>query len=116
MSARPTRAFVDIGLFEIEQKTPGSGGSDQMIAKVRARAANVGCDALIIGEPSERVQSVTGQSLGTVHSAPGSSHGMYQGTTSSSVNVVRGHRAVCVVYTEAPAATQVTGPRPEVSL
>lgn len=69
MSGRPTRAFVDVGLFEIEQNTPGSGGSDEMIAKVRARAANVGCDALILGEPSERVQSVTGQSFGTVHSA-----------------------------------------------
>lgn len=108
MSARPTRPFVDVGLFEIEQMTPGSGGTDAMIAKVRARAANLGCDALIIGEPSERVQSVTGQHFGTVQSQ-GPSYGTYQGMSSSSVNVVRGHRAVCAVYTDAPATTQVSG-------
>ncbi|MBK6696813.1 MAG: hypothetical protein IPG50_32175 [Myxococcales bacterium] len=108
MATRPSRAFVEVGLFEIEQRSPTSGGTPEMLAKVRARAAGVGCDALMVGEPTERVQSVTGQSYGTVHRGGGASYGTYQGMSTGSVNVVRGQRAVCIVYTE-PQTTVTTG-------
>ncbi len=105
----PSRPFVEVGLFEIEQDSPHSGGTSEMITKLRARAAQVGCDALLLGGSTERVQSVTTQHMGTVQaSSPGMTNGSYSGTGYSSVNTVRGHRATCIVYTDAP--TPATAP------
>jgi len=104
----PTRPYVEVGLFEIEQRTPTSGGSPEMIEKLRARAAQVGCDALVVSEARERIQSVSTHSHGTVHHT-GPNHGMVHTTGYGTVNVVRKHTAACVVFTDGPATAVTAG-------
>ncbi len=102
----PTRPHVEVGLFEIEQRTPASGGTPEMIGKLRERAARVGCDALVVSEARERIQSVTTHHHGTVQQT-GGQYGTMQSTGYGTVNVVRKHTAACVVFTE-DAATRTT--------
>lgn len=95
---RPQRPHVEVGVFEIEQRSPASAGSPKMLEKLRARAARIGCDALVVSEPQDRVQSVTTRSYGTLHqtsASTGTVHTMGYGHA----NVVRKHMAACVVYT-----------------
>lgn len=93
---RPERPIVEVGLFEIEQNSPASGGMSTMVDKLRVRAAELGCDGILLGEATERVQSVTGQSVGQAPSG-----GVTQGFQVGQVNSVRGRRAVCFVYRDA---------------
>ena len=114
MTQRPARPAVEVGYFEIEQQSPASGGTPEMMSKLREEAAAVGCDALLVSEPHDRVQSYSGQHQGVVHTTgtgygaqPAS--GTYQGTSSVSANRVRSHRAICLMFTDdattAPAST-----------
>jgi hypothetical protein len=114
MTAPPTRPNVDVGYFEIEQRSPASGGTPEMISKLRARAAEVGCDALVLTAATDRIQSYSGQSFGTVHTTsagPGMGGvGAYQGTTYGTANHVRGHHAVCIVFTDTPGSSAPSAP------
>jgi len=105
LSARPERPTVDVGLFEIEQRTPMSGGSPSMIRKLREQAAIRGCDAVLVADATERVVSTTAHTTGTVQRTGNANHGTYSGTTSYSENRVRGHRAVCLAYRDAVVTT-----------
>lgn len=89
---RPTRPIVEVGLFEIEQNSPASGGTSTMIEKLRNRAAELGCDGVLLGEATSRVQSVTGQSV----AAPSGGIGVQTGQ----VHTLQGRRAVCFVYSD----------------
>jgi hypothetical protein len=79
-----------------------------MIRKLRASAGEVGCDALLVSEPHDRVQSYSGQQQGVVHTTgtgAQSGFGTYQGSSTYSANRVRSHRAVCLVFTDPAPAT-----------
>lgn len=105
VSSAPDRPYVEVGLFEIEQRTPNSDGTPEMFDKLRVRAAQIGCDALVVTASTDRVQSVSGQSFGAVRTTSagmGGGYGHYSGMHYGSVNTVRGHRAACVVYKEPP--------------
>lgn len=104
-SARPPRPGVEVGLIEIEQQSPASGGTPEMVDKVRRRAAEIGCDAVLLSEPTDRVQSYSGSSMGQVQRGTG----MYMGTHTARPNYVRSHRATCFVYTDANAPQAVEG-------
>lgn len=112
MTQRPERAAVEVGFFEIEQQSPAAGGTPEMLRKLRARAGAVGCDALVISEPHDRVQSYSGMQSGTVHTT-GAGFGTYQGSSTYSANRVRSHRAVCLVFNEPDASPSVTPERQE---
>jgi len=112
LSQTPPRQHVEVGLFEIEQQSPQSGGTPEMIAKLRDRAARVGCDAIVLTGTSDRVQSVSTQGTGVATSPRTYQHHSY-----GTVNVVRSHRATCVVYTgelasAPPAVAPVATPAP----
>lgn len=115
IAAKPDRPNVEIGFFEIEQQSPASGGTPEMMRKLRERAGMIGCDALVIMESTDRVQSYSGQTCGTVPttlSGPGpGAVGTCQGMSCGTANHVRGHRAVCIVYSDAPSYTS-TPPSP----
>jgi hypothetical protein len=111
----PTRPHVEVGLFEIEQRTPASGGTPEMIGKLRERAARVGCDALVVSEARERIQSVTTHHHGTVHQH-GPHYGTMHSTGTGTVNVVRKHTAACVVFTEDAAVRTTQTSAGEVAL
>jgi hypothetical protein len=115
MSQRPERAAVEVGFFEIEQQSPAAGGTPEMIRKLRARAGAVGCDALLISEPHDRVQSYSGMQSGTVHTTGagyGTQPGFYQGSSTYSANRVRSHRAICLVFSEQDAKPTTTETAP----
>jgi hypothetical protein len=113
MTAQPTRPNVEVGYFEIEQQSPTSGGTPAMIAKLRERAGRVGCDALVLTASTDRIQSYSGQTFGTVHTTSAGpamgGTGSYQGMTYGSANHVRGHHAVCIVYSDDPPRTTPAG-------
>lgn len=90
---RPERPVVEVGQFEIEQNSPASGGMSTMVEKLRTRAGELGCDGLILGEATERIQSLTSQSV-----APPTGGGVAITAGTGQVNTVRGRRAVCFVY------------------
>lgn len=101
MTQRPERPAVEVGFFEIEQQSPAAGGTPEMIAKLREEAGAVGCDALLVSEPHDRVQSYSGQHQGTVTTTGGPQPtGAYQGTSNYSANRVRSHRAICLMFTD----------------
>jgi len=116
MTQRPTRAAVEVGFFEIEQQSPASGGTPEMMTRLREEAAAVGCDALLVSEPHDRVQSYSAQHNGVVHSTgavvgsqPGS--GTYQGTSTATANRVRSHRAICLMFTDEATAAPASAER-----
>ncbi len=92
----PPSPFVEVGLFEIEQQTPLSPGTTEMIAKLRERAAEIGCDAVLVTRETDRVISSTGQYQGTA-TGIGPTY-QVQGTTTRSTASVHGLRAVCIAY------------------
>lgn len=99
MTQRPARPAVEVGYFEIEQQSPAAGGTPEMIRKLREEAAAVGCDALLVSEPHDRIQGYSGQHQGQVNGAG------YQGTSNYSASRVRSHRAICLMFTEEASAT-----------
>jgi hypothetical protein len=114
MTTQPTRPSVEVGYFEIEQQSPASSGTPAMIAELRTRAGRMGCDALVLTGSTDRIQSYSGQSYGTVHTTsagPGTmGMGTYQGTSYGTANHVRGHRAVCIVFSDPPGTSPASPP------
>jgi hypothetical protein len=108
MTQRPARQAVEVGYFEIEQDSPAAGGTPEMMNKLRENAASVGCDALLVSEPHERIQGYAGQHQGVVR---GAGAGTYQGTSTYSASRVRSHRAICLMFTE-DGATSPSAPAP----
>jgi hypothetical protein len=92
----PSVPFVEVGLFEIEQQTPLSPGTTEMIGKLRERAAEIGCDAVLVTRETDRVISSSGQYQGTATGA-GPTY-QVQGTTTRTTASVHGLRALCIVY------------------
>lgn len=62
-----------------------------MIRKVRQRAAEIGCDAVLLSGPTDRVQSYSSSSVGRVN--PGT--GTHMRSHTGQPNYVRSHRAAC---------------------
>jgi hypothetical protein len=88
----PTRPHVDLAFLEADEDTgTGAEGSGPIIAKLRARAGQLGCDALVLGAPFSRIDSFT--------------------TTLSGVATDRrGLAATCIVYTSAAEASGAAAP------
>jgi hypothetical protein len=47
-SAPPTRPYVDVALLEAEQAKPSRAATAALIAALRKRAAQHGCDAIVV--------------------------------------------------------------------
>jgi len=77
------RPYQEIGIIEARQATPASGhGQSEIIAELRALAAEKGCHGIVITGSSDKV----------VGSA-------YDGT--GSVTTLKGYSATCIVFTSA---------------
>lgn len=108
--APPERPFVEVGLFEIEQESPQSGDSAEMLEKLREEAATVGCDALVITGHTQRVQSASSDHHGTVSGSRGSGSANYRGSSQHHINTVRGQRAACIVYKDGETTSTTAAP------
>jgi hypothetical protein len=87
-SAPPTRPYIDVAYLEAEQDSEWSSDETPVFfTKLRERAANLGCDAVVIGNPTHRDK-------------PGL--GMHE----DGRNMVTGQTATCVMYTDEPVATK----------
>lgn len=53
-SGPPPRAHADVALLEVEQYDRFDGGTPKILAELRKKAAEMGCDAVVIGARSER--------------------------------------------------------------
>lgn len=79
-SGKPDRSFAEVGMIEAQQQSGWSVDQPTAILqKLRQKAADVGCDGIIV--------------LGSNDAVVGSS-GQYGG----SVATLRGYRATCIVY------------------
>jgi hypothetical protein len=47
---RPPRTGVEIGLIEIEHDSPMSAETPDVVVKLRTRAAQIGCDAVLLSD------------------------------------------------------------------
>ena len=75
----PNRPYVEVGLLEARQDSAYSlDGSARIIAEMRERAAELGCDALVVTGSSDIVQP---------------------DFLSDTVDTLRGYRGTCIVYT-----------------
>lgn len=101
----PQRPFREAGSFEIEQQSAFSAGSRTMIAKLQSKAAEIGCDAIVVGQVSST--SSTGTLVGSAFATSPSSALIVGGTYG-----VRGHRAACLVYTDMNALAMDPGNLP----
>ncbi len=80
------RRYVDVAFLEAEQESGYSGaGTPQFLAGLRARAATMGCDALVVGAPTNAV--TVGIDLKTPMNR-------------------KGIGATCIVYDDLPAAAE----------
>ena len=84
-SAPPTRPHVDVALIESDEESENSFASTAaLLAKMRERAAELGCDALVIGHEYSN-QDVLLSSL------------------TSKSHQARGFSGTCIMYTDAGA-------------
>lgn len=65
-AAPPTRPHVDLALIEAAEDGGVGGGSGRLIAKLRLQAATLGCDALVLGTPSSRIDTLTASLTGVI--------------------------------------------------
>lgn len=57
-TALPPHPYVDVAQLEAEQTSELSGdGHEQFVAKLRVQAAEIGCDGIILGQPTAREES-----------------------------------------------------------
>jgi hypothetical protein len=54
----PARPHVDVGLLEVEEQSGFGPGTQALVDSLRDRAAEIGCDALVIGGVSSKVSEV----------------------------------------------------------
>jgi MinD superfamily P-loop ATPase len=87
-TTRPERPYVEVALAEVRQESAYSEhGPAALLDHLRTRAAERGCEGLIIQGPADKT--------------------IAYGTT------LRGYRAVCIVYRPRPAATIDSAARTE---
>jgi len=90
---RPAQPFVEVGLLEAEQASElSTDDSTTVLAKLREKAGEIGCDGIILTDRTDRVVSAQ--------------HQQYEGSSLShtSVNRLQGYRAACIVYQPGEAA------------
>ncbi len=80
-ASRPERPFVEVGLIEAQQNTIYGDGAVTVLEKLRAHAAEQGCDAII----------VTGSNDAVVGGGGGNAAGSWIAT-------LHGYRASCIMY------------------
>jgi hypothetical protein len=65
---RPPRSHVDVALIESEQETAGSDGDTaEIIWSMREEAGKLGCDGIILGGVSSRIDTLTSFFSDTTH-------------------------------------------------
>jgi hypothetical protein len=86
MESRPKEDFVEVGLFEAQARASGLAADDraEVLAKMRERAGEMGCDGLIIAGSDDKVEGYVSHGEGSTTTYPG-------------------YRASCIVFTGAPA-------------
>jgi len=90
-SGAPQRSHVDVAFLEAEEASSFSThGTPEMLAKLRERGAQMGCDAVVIGGLSSRDPGI-GDAEAWIVEHPKGRKGIY---------------ATCIVYTEPPVARQ----------
>lgn len=58
-SGPPSRAHVDLALIEATQQSSSSdGGTAELVAQMRSKAGELGCDALVISDAVSRADSL----------------------------------------------------------
>ena len=83
-SGAPARQFVDVAYLEAEQDSEWSSDmTPEFFTKLRERAASLGCDGVVIGNPTHR-------------DAPGF------GTKGDGRNFVNGITATCIMFVDEP--------------
>jgi hypothetical protein len=93
----PQRPFVEVGAIESQQQSMSQDGVDVIYAKMRAEAGKRGCDALVIVGSNDATQ-VSGS--------------MSHGSGSVGSRTLKGYRATCVVFTDAPDTSAAAAPAP----
>jgi hypothetical protein len=56
-SGPPARPHVDVALLEVGKGDDNSGGTSQMIQTLRQKAADMGCDGVVVGGMTTRARS-----------------------------------------------------------
>lgn len=85
-SSTPSRPFTEVGMIESQQESMYSGDSPQQVFfKLRAEAAQRGCEALIV-------------------SSNDGVHGDSWSAGGGAVRTLKGYRGTCIVYKDSPQA------------
>ena len=89
----PTSRYVEVGLLQARQSSNLSGHKlPDIISAMRARAAKVGCDGIILNGPSNKLQASS----------------YHNGKTSrSSTTTLEGYLGTCIVFLAGPAPSQL---------
>ena len=88
-SAAPARPHVDVAFIEATEQSWGSSASvAQIMNELRKRAAQLGCDGVVIGSRFARVDDLNTLLTGNAHD-------------------VQGLTGTCIVYTDAALTTLV---------
>ncbi|HWA78475.1 MAG TPA: hypothetical protein VG937_39335 [Polyangiaceae bacterium] len=67
-SGPPDRPHIDLALIEAEQQSSGTeGGTAALVAALRAKAGELGCDALVIGSALSRTDTLANALTGYEH-------------------------------------------------
>jgi len=97
-SAPPTRPHVDVALIESDEESENSFASTAaLLAKMRERAAELGCDALVIGHEYSNQDVLLSSLTGKSHQA-------------------RGFSGTCIMYTDAGAPPPVAAPSASIAI
>ena len=111
IAERPARPFTEIGFVEV-QEARGRYTSSELVAELRARAGQEGCDAVIFLGDNDAVWSSSSSSTSTTTSGDDDGSGSSTTTTtteSDSAGTRNGYRGACIVYLDpvsgAPGAT-----------
>jgi hypothetical protein len=92
-SGPPARPHVDVALLEVKQYDRFDGGTPEILANLVMKAAEMGCDGVVIGGQRERDGAPTGSSWALIDPGDRTMH------------------ATCIVYS-GPAPAAVPAPAP----
>lgn len=81
--AAPQKPHAEIGMLTVEENGAGSASTEALVDKLRDRAGDAGCDAIILEETTGLVEGVQG---GTARAMGGRTW------------TRRGYRATCIVF------------------
>jgi hypothetical protein len=71
-AAPPARSYTEIGLLEAEQESGlSSDRMPELIAHLRTRAAEIGCDGLVLRSATDRAQGQAYGGVGSVYTIQG---------------------------------------------